>query len=152
MVNQTLKALKDSPDMRAAATVRIERALALIERAQNDLGSACGELSALEGAIPVWKATSAKYDQVKALWYRIHNQRMLGRYRLDETNIEAELRRQGKTREQIAALMGWRQAAPVQCAEPDAWERRVQELEAQGMTRSDAQGAVDVEEMRGGVL
>jgi len=30
-----------------------------------------------------------------------------------------------------------------------AYEKRVQELEAEGMTRSDAQGVADVEVMRG---
>ena len=32
---------------------------------------------------------------------------------------------------------------------PDAWEARVQALEAEGLTRSDAQSVADVEEQKG---
>lgn len=73
----------------AAATLRLENALRRIERAQNDLAYACGELSTLVGGSPSWKATSAMTDRVKALWYKVHNFRMGGRFTLDPMHIEA---------------------------------------------------------------
>lgn len=73
----------------AEATRRLERALALIERAQNDLASACGELSTLEHGVPSWKATSTMCDRVKALWWKVHHFRMARRYRLDQMHRDA---------------------------------------------------------------
>jgi len=32
---------------------------------------------------------------------------------------------------------------------PTAWDKRVEELEAEGLTRSDAQGVADAEAMKG---
>lgn len=78
---------------RAEADMKIRKALALIERAQNDLSSACAELSAITYGCPVWKATSGMTDKVHALWYRVHNFRMRGKFGLDSMNTEALARR-----------------------------------------------------------
>lgn len=75
--------------LRAAAKFRVDRALQLIEQAQGDLNSACADLSTLVGGVPVWKATSTMADKVKALWYRVHNFRMGGRYSLDDMHVQA---------------------------------------------------------------
>jgi hypothetical protein len=83
-------------EIRAEARLRIERALANIQEAQNQLGNACAELSALEGGVPVWKATSKLYDSAHALWYRVERFRQQGRYRLDSINVQALERRQGE--------------------------------------------------------
>lgn len=79
--------------LRAAANDKVRRALMLIERAQNDLGSACAELSALEGGIPVWTACHKLTDKVHAFWYRVDRFRSSGRFKLDGTNVEALERR-----------------------------------------------------------
>lgn len=79
--------------LRAAARERANRALALIERAQNDLASACAELSTLEGGVPVWNACHKMTDQVHAFWYRVERFRNGGRYKLDRTHAEALQRR-----------------------------------------------------------
>lgn len=73
----------------AAARRRVDRACALIERAQNDIDSACSELSTLVHGIPVWRATSKMGDRVKALWWKVHHFRMAGRYHLDEMHVQA---------------------------------------------------------------
>ena len=44
--------------------------------------------------------------------------------------------------------MGYRQH-PAMFTEDSAWERRVHDLEAIGLTRSDAQGVADAELMTG---
>lgn len=80
-------------DLKRAARERVQRAMTLIERAQNDLGAACAELSALEGGIPVWTACHKLTDKVHAFWYRVERFRNGGRYKLDGTNVEALQRR-----------------------------------------------------------
>lgn len=83
-------AIQPTPaQLQAAAKFRIDRALQLIEQAQNDLNSACADLSTLNGGVPVWKATGAMADRVKALWYRVHNFRMGGRYSLDDMHVQS---------------------------------------------------------------
>lgn len=83
-------AIQPTPaQLQAAAKFRVDRALRLIEQAQNDLNSACADLSTLNGGVPVWKATGAMADRVKALWYRVHNFRMGGRYSLDDMHVQA---------------------------------------------------------------
>lgn len=79
--------------LRAEATLRVRKALAHIQQAQNELGAACAELSSLNYGVPVWKATSSLYDKVHALWYRVENFRQAGRYKLDSLNVEAMQRR-----------------------------------------------------------
>lgn len=79
-----------SPEqLRAGARVRADRACALIERAQNDLASACAELSTLVGGVTVWNATGKMHDRVKALWWKVHHFRMGARYRLDDVHVAA---------------------------------------------------------------
>lgn len=78
---------------RADARARIERAMVLIERAQNDLASACAELSAIQGGFPVWRATSKLHDRVKAQWYRVQAFLHRGAFQLDQVNTEALERR-----------------------------------------------------------
>lgn len=83
-----------SPEqVRAEADARVRRALVLIERAQNDLASACGELSALVGGIPVWNACGKLTDRVRAYWYRVDRFRSGGRFKLDDIHTEALARR-----------------------------------------------------------
>lgn len=79
--------------LKAAAHARVDRACALIERAQNDLDSACAELSTLVGGCTVWKATSTMGDRVKSLWWKVHNFRMGARYKLDDMHVDS-LRRE----------------------------------------------------------
>ena len=79
--------------LRAAAEERVRRAMALVERAQNDLASACGELSALVGGIPVWKACHKLTDRVHAFWYRVQRFQQGGKFKLDRVNVEALERR-----------------------------------------------------------
>lgn len=79
--------------LRAAANEKVRRALVLIERAQNDLGSACAELSALEGGIPIWTACHKLADKVHCFWYRVDRFRAGGKFKLDGTNVEAIERR-----------------------------------------------------------
>lgn len=79
--------------LRAAGDARIKRAMAAIERAQNELAAACSELSALEGGIPVWRTCNKLTDRVHAHWYRVKDFRDRGRWKLDSTHVEA-LRRQ----------------------------------------------------------
>jgi hypothetical protein len=84
-----------SPEMlKAAADAKLRRALELIERAQNDLASACAELSGLEGGIATWKATNQLHDRVRKLWYRAEKFRRVGRYKLDQMNRDAIARRE----------------------------------------------------------
>ena len=77
----------------AEARARIDRALRHVENAQGELSHACAELSALVGAIPHWRAASKLHYRVKAFWYKLDGFRWSGRYRLDDTNVEALTRR-----------------------------------------------------------
>jgi hypothetical protein len=81
-------------ELRAEAELRVRRALAHIQQAQNALGSACSELSALEHGYPTQQAVSKVYDRVHELWYRVQRFQQSGRFRLDRTNVEALERRQ----------------------------------------------------------
>ena len=74
-------------EIRAASIVRVQRAMELIETAQNNLASACAELSTLEGAVSPWKACSKLTDKVHKFWYDVKRFRDAGRYRLDRNNI-----------------------------------------------------------------
>ena len=82
------KILTDA-QLHAAAVLRVERALALIENAQSQLGAACAELSALCHGYPLQRATSKLYDKVRAHWWRVHTFRTAGRFYLDPTSVEA---------------------------------------------------------------
>ena len=79
--------------LQQAARARVTKALEHIERAQNELASACGELSALNGGVPVWTACHKLTDRVHAFWHRVESFRNGGRFSLDSTNVEALARR-----------------------------------------------------------
>ncbi|MGZ3772964.1 MAG: hypothetical protein ACXVCY_04260 [Pseudobdellovibrionaceae bacterium] len=55
------------------AQEKAQKALRLIEQAQNCLSQACGELSPLVLAAEQWKATSDQHDAVKNLWHKVNN-------------------------------------------------------------------------------
>lgn len=86
-------------ELTAAARQRADAACALIEKAQNDLDSACAELSALVGGVPVWTATRKMTERVHSLWYKVDAFRKAGRYGLDSVNVEALERRRAKEHE-----------------------------------------------------
>lgn len=83
--------------LRAAAEARVRNALAHIQEAQNHLGAAREQLSALCGGIPVWKSAGKLYDRVHTFWYRVERFRQRGRFKLDDSNIKA-LERQAQER------------------------------------------------------
>lgn len=74
--------------IRAATLAKINRALACIQEAQNQLGTACGELSALMYGAPTHRACSKLYDRVHAFWYTVSSLQNKRGVRLDSTNIE----------------------------------------------------------------
>lgn len=77
-----------------AANAVMNRALRLIEQAQNDLCTATAELSKLEGCIPEWEATSKMADKVKAHWHRV---RRVGKFKLDRENARELQKRVAET-------------------------------------------------------
>lgn len=87
--------------IRAAAQAKINGALALIERAQNDLSRACGELSAITSGVPVWKACHGMTDKVHALWWRVHHFRNAGKFGLDSMHIESLSRRLAESQKTV---------------------------------------------------
>lgn len=100
-----MTAAKMTPEeLKAAARARLDLACQLIERAQNDLDSACGHLSTLVGGIPMWNATSKLGDRVKALWWKVHNFRMGGRYKLDDMTVQA-MEKRADLQSRSAALL-----------------------------------------------
>jgi hypothetical protein len=74
--------------LKIAARDRISNAMDRIQRAQNELASACADLSALRGGVPVWRACSALHDKVHALWYRVDTFRASGKYSLDALHVD----------------------------------------------------------------
>jgi len=85
--------------IRVEGQLRMRRALELIERAQNDLASACAELSTLEGAVPVWNTCNKLTDKVHAFWHRVNLFRNGGRFKLDSIHIDSLRRRLNATQE-----------------------------------------------------
>jgi hypothetical protein len=81
---------------------RLQRALELIERAQNDVASACAELSALDGGVPTWKAANQLHERIRALWYRVDKFRRVGRWKLDATHRDAIARREAVKQTAVA--------------------------------------------------
>lgn len=71
-----------------AAHAKICLAMQRIERAQNELASACADLSAIRGGVPIWKACSSLTDRVKAYWYRVETFRRAGKFGLDDLHTE----------------------------------------------------------------
>lgn len=74
--------------IRAATLAKIQRACDAIQEAQNQLGTACGELSALMYGAPAWKKASKLYDTVHAFWYVVDGLRQHSRVTLDSTNVD----------------------------------------------------------------
>lgn len=78
--------------LRAASIARVDEALRRVEAAQNELTSACTQLSALVGAGAMWKSTYALQNRVHSHWERLSTFRNLGRYKLDDLNAKAHVR------------------------------------------------------------
>lgn len=74
---------------KAAAAARIGEALAHIQRAQDELSSACADLSAICGGAPVWKKCHALTDRVHAFWYVVDRFRNGGKFHLDSMNVDS---------------------------------------------------------------
>jgi oxalate decarboxylase/phosphoglucose isomerase-like protein (cupin superfamily) len=87
-VNESSSVVLTPEQIKAAATIRVDRAMNLIEQAQNNLASACAELSAIEGGVTVWSMCHKLTDRVHTFWYRVQRFRSGGKYRLDGTHIE----------------------------------------------------------------
>jgi hypothetical protein len=83
--------------LRAEANARVRNALARIERAQNELASACADLSSLVGGIQVWNVCHKLTDKVRDFWYRVDRFRAGGKFSLDSINVEAIERRMSAT-------------------------------------------------------
>lgn len=56
---------------RAAAEIRVQKALALIEHAQNHLAMACAQLSGVCGAVPEWRRASKLSDKCHDEWRKL---------------------------------------------------------------------------------
>lgn len=77
---------------------RMQRALVLIERAQNLLNEACAEgLSPILGARTVWNRVGDVADKAKLAWYAVEGARERlrgsGGPRVDAVHVDAELAR-----------------------------------------------------------
>lgn len=79
--------------IKAEAVAKVARALACIQRAQNELDGALEALSPLVGGYQMYKQVRTLRERVHTLWYKVEGFRGGGRYTLDETNIEALARR-----------------------------------------------------------
>lgn len=75
--------------IRGATLRKIQRACDAIQEAQNQLGTACGELSALMYGAPAWKKAHKLYDNIHAFWYVVDGLRHHSRVRIDSTTIDA---------------------------------------------------------------
>lgn len=85
---------KLSPErMQLESRARISISLEHVQRAQDELSSACADLSALCGGSPLWNACHKLTDKVHAFWYRVDRFRAIGRYHLDDMNVDGILRR-----------------------------------------------------------
>lgn len=94
----TTKATMTPERLRAESLARVRIALGHIQEAQNRLGDACAALSALNGGAGVHKSTSKLYDRVHSLWYQVDGFRQRGRFSLDDTNVDAILKREAEAR------------------------------------------------------
>lgn len=81
----------DKEIIAAVAQARVQEALRRIESAQGELMTACQLLSSLRNGAPAWRATSAMYDRVKALWYRVQPLRWNPKVTLDDMSAETVL-------------------------------------------------------------
>jgi hypothetical protein len=72
-------------------------ALDHIEAAQRELEKACGELSALIGAIPDWERVGKLGERVHAAWRKLAYTEPRGGYSLDEFGMRALAKRLAET-------------------------------------------------------
>lgn len=79
----------EQQQIRGATLLKIQRACDAIQQAQNQLGTACSELSALMYGAKAWKKASKLYDDVHKFWYVVDGLRYDSRVTLDSTNVEA---------------------------------------------------------------
>jgi len=77
--------------LQAATRAKVAAAMAAIERAQQELGTAASLLSSLQYGHPAQRATSKLYDRVHAHWYRVQRLQHDRRVRLDPANTAAVL-------------------------------------------------------------
>lgn len=73
----------------AEAEIRVQRALRLIESAQNELSRAAAELSPLVGAIPLWRRAAKLSDLCHSFWYVLEQHKARRRWYIDGTNAAA---------------------------------------------------------------
>ena len=73
------------------AKKKYDRALELIERAQNLLADACAELSPLIGAVDQFELVSKHHDSTKQLWRTIAYSYVRTEVRIDTSTSEAKL-------------------------------------------------------------
>lgn len=76
---------------RAEAKLRILRALAHVQRAQDELGRAAGELSTLRFGHPAQRAVMRVYDRVHEVWYRVNALLVHPRVEVDRDPTDEEL-------------------------------------------------------------
>lgn len=79
--------------IQAEAVAKVARALACIQRAQDQLDGALEALSPLIGGRQVYKQVAALRERVHTLWYKVEGFRGGGRYTLDDSNIQALAKR-----------------------------------------------------------
>lgn len=75
--------------IKAATAARIRQALAAVQRAQDELGTACQCLSPLEWGDPTYRKAQKLYDEVHAFWYVVEGLTFNPKVRLDRVNIAA---------------------------------------------------------------
>jgi hypothetical protein len=79
------------PQRHLGAMVRVHRALDRIQEAQNELGRACEQLSAIRFGHPTQLRVRKLYDRVHAEWYRTRNLLEDPRIELDRDPTPEEL-------------------------------------------------------------
>lgn len=102
--------------IRAAALAKIQHACDAIQAAQDQLGTACSQLSALMYGAPAWKKCSKLYDNVHSFWYVVDGLRHHSKVTLDSMNIEALQARIDKA---SASPGGNRDASTQALSKPD---------------------------------
>lgn len=78
----------NDPRAVAVARERVQQALILIERAQNDLNSARIELSEVTHLSRLWKDGGKLYDDVKAYWHDVNAALNKGGFGLSELHCQ----------------------------------------------------------------
>lgn len=68
---------------------RMKKALDHIQAAQNELGRAQAELSAIQHGAPECAAVGREYDRVRRLWYRVEKKTKYSKLGLDEMGVKS---------------------------------------------------------------